>query len=437
MQPTVSIIVPVYNAEKTLERCVDSILNQSYEDFELFLVDDGSTDGSGALCDAYAARDGRVQVFHQENAGVSAARNLALDHAGGEYLQFLDSDDWITPDATVSLVRAAREHQCDLVIADFYRVCGERVSHKGDIDEDAVLSREEYAAHMMENPADFYYGVLWNKLYRRDIVAAHHLRMDPEISWCEDFMFNLEYIRHAQRFYALQVPIYYYVKTKGSLASQSLSITKTVRMKLTVFEYYHQFFKTVLDEEEYEKSRLKVYRFLVDAAGDGGVPPTILPGATKLGNERLQVCPELLEGQSLLHDAFRRRKLLDRFLETVALKHDLSLAEVRLLLYLRQVDFPADRRTLADFAGVSRSAFTVLSQRLAAKDLVRLEDVRSKDETKRVRVTFPPQCRPVLSDLAQALADCRRAAEAGFTTEECGQYRLLSGKLQESIRRAL
>ncbi|WP_295585026.1 glycosyltransferase [uncultured Oscillibacter sp.] len=437
MQPTVSIIVPVYNAEKTLERCVDSILNQSFEDFELFLVDDGSTDGSGALCDAYAARDGRVQVFHQENAGVSAARNLALDHAGGEYLQFLDSDDWITPDATVSLVRSAREHQCDLVIADFYRVCGERVSHKGDIDEDAVLSREEYAAHMMENPADFYYGVLWNKLYRRDIVAAHHLRMDPEISWCEDFMFNLEYIRHAQRFYALQVPIYYYVKTKGSLASQSLSITKTVRMKLTVFEYYHQFFKTVLDEEEYEKSRLKVYRFLVDAAGDGGVPPTILPGATKLGNERLQVCPELLEGRSLLHDAFRRRKLLDRFLETVALKHDLSLAEVRLLLYLRQVDFPADRRTLADFAGVSRSAFTVLSQRLAAKDLVRLEDVRSKDETKRVRVTFPPQCRPVLSDLAQALADCRRAAEAGFTTEECGQYRLLSGKLQESIRRAL
>lgn len=437
MQPTVSIIVPVYNAEKTLERCVDSILNQSFEDFELFLVDDGSTDGSGALCDAYAARDGRVQVFHQENAGVSAARNLALDHAGGEYLQFLDSDDWITPDATVSLVRAAREHQCDLVIADFYRVCGERVSHKGDIDEDAVLSREEYAAHMMENPADFYYGVLWNKLYRRDIVAAHHLRMDPEISWCEDFMFNLEYIRHAQRFYALQVPIYYYVKTKGSLASQSLSITKTVRMKLTVFEYYHQFFKTVLDEEEYEKSRLKVYRFLVDAAGDGGVPPTILPGATKLGNERLQVCPELLDGDSLLHDAFRRRKLLDRFLETVALKHDLSLAEVRLLLYLRQVDFPADRRTLADFAGVSRSAFTLLSQRLAAKDLVRLEDVRSKDETKRVRVTFPPQCRPVLSDLAEALADCRRAAEAGFTTEECGQYRLLSGKLQESIRRAL
>ena len=164
MQPTVSIIVPVYNAEKTLERCVDSILNQTYQDFELLLVDDGSPDGSGALCDAYARQDSRVRVFHQENAGVSAARNLALDHAAGEYLQFLDSDDWITPDATSSLVRAAREHQCDLVIADFYRVCGDRVSRKGDIDDPVVLTQEEYAAHMMENPADFYYGVLWNKL---------------------------------------------------------------------------------------------------------------------------------------------------------------------------------------------------------------------------------------------------------------------------------
>ena len=160
MHPIVSIIVPVYNAEKTLARCVDSILNQTYQDYELLLVNDGSTDSSGGLCDSYAARDQRVRVFHKENAGVSNARNLALTQARGTYLQFLDSDDWITPEATLSLVRAAEDHQCDLIISDFYRVVGERVSHKGDIDEDSVLTREEYAAHMMENPADFYYGVL-------------------------------------------------------------------------------------------------------------------------------------------------------------------------------------------------------------------------------------------------------------------------------------
>ena len=122
MPPAVSIIVPVYNAERTVGRCIESILNQEYTDFELLLVNDGSTDSSGGLCDSYAARDQRVRVFHKENAGVSNARNLALAQARGTYLQFLDSDDWITPEATLSLVRAAEDHQCDLVISDFYRV---------------------------------------------------------------------------------------------------------------------------------------------------------------------------------------------------------------------------------------------------------------------------------------------------------------------------
>lgn len=153
--PIVSIIVPVYNAEKTIQRCVESILGQDFQDFELLLIDDGSQDASGALCDAFAQRDARVRVLHKENGGVSAARNLGLSQAQGVYLQFLDSDDWITADATTMLVRTAREYQCDLVISDFYRVVGDRVSHKGDIQEDTVLSREEYAAHMMERPGGF------------------------------------------------------------------------------------------------------------------------------------------------------------------------------------------------------------------------------------------------------------------------------------------
>ena len=114
-----------------LQRCIDSILHQEYTDYELFLVDDGSTDGSGDICDAYAAADARITVIHKENTGVSDSRNLAISQARGTYLQFLDSDDWITPDATKLFVRAATEHDCDLVIADFYRVVGERVSHKG------------------------------------------------------------------------------------------------------------------------------------------------------------------------------------------------------------------------------------------------------------------------------------------------------------------
>ena len=139
---------------------------------------------------------------------------------------------------------------------------------------------------MMEKPADFYYGVLWNKLFRRELVEKYHLYMDTGISWCEDFMFNLEYIRQAERFYVLRSPVYYYVKTKGSLASQGMSLSKTIQMKRMVFEYYNSFYKHVLEEEEYEKNRLQVYRFLVDAARDGIVPPVIFPGSVRLGEEQ-------------------------------------------------------------------------------------------------------------------------------------------------------
>ena len=309
MFPTVSIIVPVYNAQNTLQRCIDSILKQTHRNFELFLIDDGSKDASGTICDAYAAKDSRITVFHEENRGVSAARNTALDHACGEYLQFLDSDDWITPDATQRLVQAAEEHGADMVISDFYRVVDDRVSIKGDIDEDIVLDREQFASHMMENPADFYYGVLWNKLYRRAIVEEHHLRMNPSISWCEDFLFNLEYIRYAERFYALRAPLYYYVKTKGSLVNQSMTISGTIQMKLTVFEYYNQLYKDILDEDEYQKRRLKVYRFFLDAANDGSVPPAILPSVHKLGKERIQVAPDMLDERGIMADAYWERKL--------------------------------------------------------------------------------------------------------------------------------
>ena len=437
--PIVSIIVPVYNAEKTIQRCVESILGQDFQDFELLLIDDGSQDASGALCDACAQRDARVRVLHKENGGVSAARNLGLSQAQGVYLQFLDSDDWITADATTMLVRTAREYQCDLVISDFYRVVGDRVSHKGDIQEDTVLSREEYAAHMMERPADFYYGVLWNKLYRREIVERHHLRMNPEISWCEDFMFNLEYIRYAERFYALQVPIYYYVKTKGSLASQYLSIPKTIRMKLMVFEYYNRFFKTVLDEEEYERSRLKVYKFLVDAAGDGAVPPAILPGSQKLGDERVRIPAQAMEGEGLLLDLFRERKLLEAYVETVALKYDLSMQEIRLLLYLSQSPWEGTRKDLAEILDISRGALTMAVQKLSSRSLV-WADGGQADEKKggrSWRLTCMDEARPVLADLAIARGDFEQACTAGIDPEELARYYATEEKIRNNIRRAL
>lgn len=433
MNPTVSIIVPVYNAEKTIGRCIESILNQEYTDFELLLMNDGSKDSSGDICDRYAAKDSRIRVIHKENTGVSDTRNQALDLARGTYLQFLDADDWITPNATRLFVETAETYHCDLVISDFYRVVGERVSRKGDID-DCVLTKEEFAAHMIEDPADFYYGVLWNKLFRRDIIEKHHLRMNPEISWCEDFMFNLEYIRYAEVFYALQVPIYYYVKTKGSLATQSISITKTIKMKLMVFEYYNNFYKHVLNEKDYEKNRGQVYRFLIDAAGDGIVPPAILPNSKKLGEERSIVSPEALVGEGILMDEYRNRKLLDYYLETIAIKNDMTLDEVQLLLCLNQPHLCRTHRELADFANLSTRTLSVLLQKLAHKDLIKVEVIR---KTKELKIIFQAISEPILAELAEAQTKYEQARFSGFTEDELIQYGQLSEKVKQNIQNIL
>lgn len=462
MRPMVSIIVPIYNAENYLRRCVDSILNQEYTDFELLLVNDGSTDASGDICEEYGDRDSRVIVIQKENTGVSDSRNRALDRARGKYLQFLDSDDWITPDATRLFVRAAEEYGCDMVISDFYRVVGERLSTKGDIEEEGVLTREEFAAHMMENPADFYYGVLWNKLYRRDIVEEHNLRMDTDINWCEDFMFNLEYIRYAKVFYALHAPIYYYVKRKGSLASQGINISKTVKMKLNVFEYYNNFYKHVLEEEDYEKNRLQVYRFFIDAAGDGTVPPSILPGSKKLGDERVFVNTEILQAEGPAGEDYRKRKLLEHYLEPVALKGDLKVMDVRLLLCLCEKHEWDSRRELADFAGISRTNLTSGLQRLTMKGFLKVEEVKEpkpskKDKTTgknkmktaemaetkrkerggRIAATILPAADAIMKELKMAQRDYDAARFAGFTEEELIKYADLSEKIKENTKNIL
>jgi len=411
VDPTVSIIVPVYNGEETIRRCVDSILAQEYRDFELLLVDDGSIDGSVQILDDYGRQDERVRVIHKENTGVSDTRNTAIELARGTYLQFLDSDDWITPDATKLLVRAAEANGCDLVISDFYRVVGERCSHKGDIEETAAMTREEFAACMMENPADYYYGVLWNKLYRRAIVQEHRIRMNTDISWCEDFMFNLEYMHYAKVFFALQVPIYYYVKRKGSLVNQKISLSRTVNMKLTVFEYYNQFCKSVLDEEEYERNRRKVYSFLFDSAQDGAVPLALFPNSTRLGNERVDMKPP--QGEGILQNHLRLRRLLEHYLEPIAMKNNLLLPDVLVLLCLfPSGELTASFREIADLTNLSRRSVSASVQKLTARGLLKRRDLpRRRNSPQQTCLELQSAAEPIFTELTQVRADWLQSGE--------------------------
>ena len=154
---------------------------------------------------------------------------------------------------------------CDMVISDFYRVVGERVSQKGDIDDDGMITRENFAAHMMKNPADFYYGVLWNKLYRRDIIMEHDIRCNEEFTWSEDMLFNLEYIRYAESFYSLRTPVYYYVRQKKGSLSAKVTPAKVLSTKASLFKYYKQLY---IDLGLYDKYKLQIYAYLVAMAKD-------------------------------------------------------------------------------------------------------------------------------------------------------------------------
>ena len=428
-QPLVSIIVPVYNVAPYLEQCVESIRTQSYSNFQCFLVDDGSTDGSAALCDRAAAADSRFIALHKSNSGVSDARNQAMDLAEGKYLQFADGDDWLAPDATETFVRAAEITGCDLVIAHFYRVAGERQARRGHIKTGGVMTRREFAEQMVKAPANYYYGVLWNKLYRRRTVEANRLRCDRRMAWCEDFLFNLEYMLHARTYCALQVPIYYYVKTKNSLTAQT-ALRSTLRVKRKAFACYNRFYKSVMDEEAYEKNRLKVYRFFVSGASDGNVPPVNLPGTKRLGDERVHLSPAFARESGALWDAYRERKLLQRALEPVALKHDISEEEA-VLLWALDCTGGATRRDLADLTGTSPGRVALMLQGLAGKKLIRVEA-----EKRQLHAELLPAAQGVLRDLAQAVAELNRLRLDGLSEAERAEYERLKEKIAGNVQKA-
>lgn len=438
VSPTVSIIVPLFNAENVINRCVDSILKQTYRDFELILVDDGSQDASGNICDDYAARDSRIHVIHKENTGVSDSRNIAIQNARGTYLQFVDSDDWLAPEATGLLISSANAYPCELVVSDFYRVIDNRIAHKGSIQENGILSREEFASFMMEKPADFYYGVLWNKLYKKSLIEQFQLKMDTEISWCEDFMFNLEYICHVKNIYVLRVPIYYYVKTRHSLSTQGISLTKTIKMKTMVFEYYKKFYKEVFDEKDYEKSKLQVYRFFLDAANDGIVPPAVLPSGIRLGEERMQINPKVLENETVLLDAYLERKCLELCLQPVIYCYDLSIEEVYLLLFLSKNHDMYTRKELADFIGQPKRKLDGTLQKLKTHGYITWTEHTSVDKNckstvKLLDIQLLPCTELILCDLKKAQDNYYQVIFSGFTEAEITAYAELSKRLKGNI----
>ena len=263
--PLVSVIVPIYNAAIDLVSCLESIKRQRYTNLEILLVNDGSNDASLEICRMYARMDPRIIIIDKANSGVSGTRNIAIERATGKYLQFVDADDFLDINATRLMVEAMEESKSDLLIAHYCSVMpGGKTQVYGFLPPDAQMDKAQFARHLMEEPASFYYGVMWNKLYRRDLILEHDIRCNEALQWSEDFQFNLEYIRYAQTFCALQTPIYYYRKRDKSLTS-SLTIGRTLTTKLNLFEYYRDLY---VDLGLYEQFKPQIYRYLISATKD-------------------------------------------------------------------------------------------------------------------------------------------------------------------------
>ena len=216
--PRISIICPVYNAEKYLRKCVDSVLVQTFTDFELLLVDDGSHDGSGVICDEYAEKDSRVRVFHKENGGVSSARNIGLKYANGEWVYFIDSDDELYIN-TLDILTKNIDESIAYVMAGYTQY-----NELGEIKYSIKTRRIEFirsidAISQMFKPKDYiYHGYLWNKLFRLSIIKRCKYRFDEKIHFNEDRLFNVLYlimIRDGKCLY-MTAPVYKYIEREGS-----------------------------------------------------------------------------------------------------------------------------------------------------------------------------------------------------------------------------
>lgn len=265
----VSIVIPIYKAEKYLPTCVDSVLGQTYKDLEVILVDDASPDRCGEICEEYAKKDSRVRVIHKENEGVSKARNAGLAIATGDYVQFVDSDDYLAEDMTKKLVEQMEQQNVDMVLCGFFEknLNFERVSKAEE--QPGIYTREQILINIMRNPYSFHYGVLWNKLFKRELLGK--LLFSSDMDFGEDFIFNLHYLAHTEKITVIAEPLYYYIRyNTDSLmylqATGKQEISKYLRYlekRLLIFHKYRDFYQEQGLYEEYKNMvneyLLKVY----------------------------------------------------------------------------------------------------------------------------------------------------------------------------------
>lgn len=213
----ISVIVPVYKVEKYLDKCIESIVNQTYRDLEILLVDDGSPDNCPAICDKWAKADNRIKVIHKENGGVSSARNIGLDNASGDYIGFVDSDDYSDPKMYELLMNNLLSESSDIAVCSSFTVAENGEIKADAFSENKVCFQEEavkFISYQMNNS-------LWNKLFRKEVLVG--CRFDEGHTFGEDHLFLLKAMKNAERVSFISNPLYYYVQRSNSTTGSKFS----------------------------------------------------------------------------------------------------------------------------------------------------------------------------------------------------------------------
>lgn len=216
----VSVIIPVYNKEKKLNRCIDSVLDQTYKNIEVILIDDGSTDGSDKTCDDYARDDARVTVIHQENGGVSRARNRGMAEAHGEYIEFVDADDYLDKDMVGSLISSAQKSGAEVTICGYKQIFRDRVRTVNEGSGSYTIN--EFIPVMARWKVDPLIGAPWNKLIRRKALLDANVEYEPGMMYAEDYDFNIRLFSNISRIAITDKCLYNYdTLSEGSLTKKN------------------------------------------------------------------------------------------------------------------------------------------------------------------------------------------------------------------------
>ena len=230
MKPVVSILVPVYNASQWLRQCLDSIVGQSYESLQVVLVDDGSTDESLAICREYAERYPFVEAYHQENRGVAVARNSLLDKVRGDYVLFVDADDWIEQSAIEVMLRVAEADEVDIVVCDNYTIINNRHSVYRNCagGKLKVLSQQQTIKEFLRH--DNLRGMLWNKLIKQELLSGK--KFDSNVGYGEDAQILWSILQEVDNIGVLSQPLYNYRISSNSISGQLFSSKKMTALNV-------------------------------------------------------------------------------------------------------------------------------------------------------------------------------------------------------------